>query len=60
MNEVKPGCFQGDGEVCEGINCDMANVCMWRRRPEEGGKGPMVLESHLGSRVMEGGLPVRR
>lgn len=60
MNEVKPGCFQGNEAVCGKDSCDMADVCIWRRLPEEGGRGPLVPDRHVDSQVMEGGLPIGR
>lgn len=60
MNEVRPVCFENNGGVCGKDNCDLVNVCMWRRLPEEGGRGPLVPDNHPDKQVMEGGLPVRR
>lgn len=61
MNEVgRPGCFHGGGEVCGGVKCSMADVCIWRRLPEEGGRGPKIPESSLQRGVMEGGVPRAR
>lgn len=59
MNEIKPGCFEGAVEVCEREVCNVAKDCIWRRLPEEGGKGPKILENYPESQVMEGGVSRR-
>ena len=60
MSETKPGCFEGAVEVCQREICNVAKDCMWRRKPEEGGRGPLIPDKHIDCLVMEGGLPIGR
>jgi len=54
------GCFKGVGDICEKDGCKHAQVCIWRRKPEEGGRGPLVSDLTPGAGKMEGGKPILR
>lgn len=63
MDEVKPNCFVvggGDKEICARCDCSVVSRCIWRRKPEEGGRGPPMPDLTPGSGKMEGGKPILR